>query len=108
MLRELTFEWLDGFVPVPDLEDTVTGAISDNTKPDGYKSRFWYPVKGGISELVNGFSDRIRNVHVSKKAVTIDQHRKEVVFEDATIKKFKNIKSDGFKKNIYDYGQGFE
>ena len=89
--RELTCEWLDGFVPVPDLEDTVTGAISDNTKPYGYNSRFWYPVKGGISELVNGFSDRIRNVHVSKKAVTIDQHRKEVVFEDATIKKFKNM-----------------
>ncbi|MBU1912691.1 MAG: FAD-dependent oxidoreductase [Candidatus Omnitrophica bacterium] len=89
--KELTCEWLDGFVPVPDLEDTVTGAISDNTKPYGYNSRFWYPVKGGISELVNGFSDRIRNAHVNKKAVTIDQHRKEVVFEDVTIKKFKNM-----------------
>jgi len=89
--KELTCEWLEGFVPVPDLEDTVTGAISDNTKPYGYNSRFWYPVKGGISELVNGFSDRIRNTYVNKKAVTIDQHRKEVVFEDATIKKFKNM-----------------
>ncbi len=89
--RELTCEWLDGFIPVPDLEDTVTGAISDSTKPYGYNSRFWYPVKGGISELVKGFSERIRNVYVNKKAVTIDQHRKEVVFEDATIKKFKNM-----------------
>lgn len=90
-LRELTCEWLDGFVPVPDLEDTVTGAISDNTKPYGYNSRFWYPVKGGISELVKGFSGKIRSAHVNKKAVTIDQRRKEVVFEDATIKKFKNM-----------------
>ncbi|OIO32508.1 MAG: hypothetical protein AUJ70_05415 [Candidatus Omnitrophica bacterium CG1_02_40_15] len=89
--KELTCEWLDGFVPVPDLEDTVTGAISDNTKPYGYNSRFWYPVKGGISELAKGFSERIRNIHVNKKAVTIDQHRKEVVFADATIKKFKNM-----------------
>ena len=89
--RELTCEWLDGFIPVPDLEDTVTGAISDSTKPYGYNSRFWYPVKGGISELVKGFSERIRNVYVNKKAVTIDQHRKEVVFEDAAIKKFKNM-----------------
>ena len=91
--KELTCEWLDGFVPVPDLEDTVTGAISDNTKPYGYNSRFWYPVKGGISELVKGFSERIRNTHVNKKAVTIDQHRKEIVFEDASMKKFKNLVS---------------
>lgn len=89
--RELTCEWLDGFVPVPDLEDTVTGAISDNTKPYGYNSRFWYPVKGGISELVKGFSKKIKNIHVNKKAVTIDQHRKEIVFKDGTIKKFKNL-----------------
>jgi protoporphyrinogen oxidase len=89
--KELTCDWLDGFVPVPDLEDTVAGAISDNTKPYGYNSRFWYPVKGGISELVKGFSDRIKNAHVNKKAVTIDQHRKEIVFEDAGMKKFKNL-----------------
>ena len=89
--KELTCEWLDGFVPVPDIEDTVTGAISDNTKPYGYNSRFWYPVKGGISELAKEFSGRIRNAHVNKKAVTIDQHRREVVFEDAAIKKFRNL-----------------
>jgi protoporphyrinogen oxidase len=89
--EELTCEWLDGFVPVPDLEDTVTGAISDNAKPYGYNSRFWYPVKGGISELAKEFSARIRNAHVNKKAVTIDQHRREVIFEDAAIKKFRNL-----------------
>ena len=89
--REMTCEWLDGFVPVPNLEDTVTGAISDNTKPYGYNSRFWYPVKGGISELVRGFSERVRNIYVNKRAVTIDQYRREIIFEDSTIKKFKNL-----------------
>jgi len=89
--RDMTCEWLDGFVPVPNLEDTVTGAISDNTKPYGYNSRFWYPVKGGISELVRGFSERVRNVYVNKRAVTIDQYRREIIFEDSTIKKFKNL-----------------
>ncbi|MFA5389449.1 MAG: FAD-dependent oxidoreductase [Candidatus Omnitrophota bacterium] len=89
--KEMTCEWLEGFVPVPDLEDTVAGAISDSTKPYGYNSRFWYPVKGGISELIKGFSERIKNTHVNKKAVTIDQHRKEVIFEDAAIKKYRNL-----------------
>ncbi|MBU3911104.1 MAG: FAD-dependent oxidoreductase [Candidatus Omnitrophica bacterium] len=89
--RELTCDWLDGFVPVPALEDVVTGAISSNTKLYGYNSRFWYPVKGGISEVVEGFSQSINNIHVNKRAVTIDQHRRDIVFEDGTIKKFKGL-----------------
>jgi len=88
---QLTCEWLDGFVPVPDMEDTVAGAISDNTKLYGYNSRFWYPVKNGISELVKGFMEMTRDIQVNKKAVTIDQHRREIVFEDATIMRFKNL-----------------
>ena len=89
--KELVCDWLHGFVPVPTLEDAVTGAISTNTKPYGYNSRFWYPVKGGISEVAEGFLQRINNLHLDKKVVTIDQHRKEVIFEDGTIKRFKNM-----------------
>lgn len=88
---ELTCEWLDGFVPVPSIEDVVTGAISDNTKQYGYNSRFWYPVRGGISELVKAFVERTRNMYLNKKAVTIDQYRREIIFEGATIKKFKKL-----------------
>jgi len=89
--RELGCGWLDGFVPVPTLEDAVTGAISSDTKPYGYNSRFWYPIKGGISELIDGFIERINNIHLNKKAVTIDQYRKDIIFEDGTIKRFKNL-----------------
>jgi len=89
--RELTCDWLDGFVPVPTLEDTVTGAIQEGTKPYGYNSRFWYPVKGGISELTNAFLERTRNTLLNKKAVTIDQYRREIIFEDGTIKRFKRL-----------------
>jgi len=88
---ELTCDWLDGFVPVPTLEDAVTGAISSNTKAYGYNQRFWYPVKGGIHEVAEGFSQRINNICLNKKAVTIDQRRKEMVFEDGTITKFKHL-----------------
>ncbi|MDP6685838.1 MAG: FAD-dependent oxidoreductase, partial [Candidatus Omnitrophota bacterium] len=88
---QLGCDWLDGFVPVPTLEDTVTGAISSNTKSFGYNSRFWYPVKGGISELTEGFLRRVNNVHLDKRAVTIDQYRREIVFEDGVIKRFKKL-----------------
>lgn len=88
---ELTCEWLDGFVPVPALEDVVIGAMSPNLKPYGYNSDFWYPVKGGISELAEAFSNKIRNTSFNKNAVAIDQFRREIIFEDSTIKKFKNL-----------------
>jgi len=91
--RDLTCEWLDGFVPVPTLEDAVTGAISSNTKAYGYNSRFWYPVRGGMSEVVDGFLQKVNNLRTDKKAVTIDQYRKEIVFEDGTIKRFKDLVS---------------
>lgn len=91
--KELVCDWLDGFVPVPAIEDVVTGAISSSTKPYGYNSRFWYPVKGGISAVVDGFLQKTNNLHVNKKVVTIDQHRKEIVFEDGTIKGFKHLVS---------------
>ncbi|MFA4991540.1 MAG: FAD-dependent oxidoreductase [Candidatus Omnitrophota bacterium] len=91
--KELTCEWLDGFVPVPDLEDAVTGAISDSAKPYGYNSRFWYPVKGGMEELVRGFEAGVNNAKLNKKAVTVDQRRREIVFEDASISKFKTLVS---------------
>lgn len=88
---ELTCEWLDGFVPVPELEDVITGAISSSTKLFGYNSRFWYPVKGGISEVVNGFSKNIDSLYLGKKAVSINLHKKEVVFGDGAVKTFKHL-----------------
>ncbi len=89
--RELTCEWLDGFVPVPTVEDTVTGAISSSTKPYGYNSRFWYPIKGGISGLVEVFVRKTRKVHLSKKAIKIDQCRREIIFEDGTMKRYRDL-----------------
>lgn len=90
-VSELTCDWLDGFVPVPSLEDTVTGAISDDTKAYGYNSRFWYPIKGGISELSNGLLSKIKSLYTGKRAGTIDQYRKDIIFEDGTIKKFETL-----------------
>jgi len=89
--RKLTCEWLNGFVPVPTLEDAVSGALSCNPKEYGYNTRFWYPVKGGISKLVNAFLQGIKNISLDKKAVAIDQYRREVVIKDGSIKRFNRL-----------------
>jgi len=88
---ELTCEWLDGFVPVPQLEDVIEGAILSNTKSFGYNSTFWYPLRGGISEIVKGLLKGVQNLHVNKKVTAIDQHRKEVRFADGSVKAFEQL-----------------
>ena len=91
--RDLTCEWLNGFVPIPTLEDVVSGALSSNPKEYGYNTRFWYPVKGGISKLVDAFLQGIKDVSVDKKAIRIDQHRREVIFKDGSIRRFDRLVS---------------
>lgn len=88
---QLTCEWLDGFVPVPELEDVITGAISSNTKQFGYNSTFWYPLKGGISELVKGFLKGVDHLQLNKKVTEIDTSTKEIVFADGTKKEFNHL-----------------
>ena len=55
--RTLTTEWLGRFVPKPDLEQVIRGAVSDWHDDAGYNAKFFYPVKGGIEALVNLFPD---------------------------------------------------
>ncbi|MFH1783002.1 MAG: FAD-dependent oxidoreductase [Candidatus Omnitrophota bacterium] len=89
--KDITCDWLDGFVPVPSLEDAVQGAITDNNKSYGYNSKFWYPVKGGISEIVKGFLKKVGSVHTNKEAVRIGQHKKNVLFSDGKVLDFNNL-----------------
>ncbi|MFH1478520.1 MAG: FAD-dependent oxidoreductase [Candidatus Omnitrophota bacterium] len=89
--RDITCDWLDGFIPVPSLEDTVTGAISSNTKPYGYNARFWYPIKGGISELVKSFSKTLDNVYLEKHALSIDQYNKKIHFKDKDTRRYERL-----------------
>lgn len=91
--RDLTCEWLKGFVPIPTLEDVVSGALSSNPKEHGYNTRFWYPVKGGISKLVDAFLQGIKDISLDKKAIGIDQYRREVIFKDGSIKRFDRLVS---------------
>jgi len=47
----LTTEWLQRFVPRPDLEQVVRGAFEDLPDQSGYNARFFYPRRGGIEVL---------------------------------------------------------
>ena len=53
-----------------------------------YNNFFWYPKKGGIEELIEGFSQNLNNINLNSQAKTIDLIKKKVVFKDGREESF--------------------
>lgn len=52
---DMTAEWVGQFVPRPSIEDVKRGASEDYKAEFGYNASFYYPKRGGMQNLVNGF-----------------------------------------------------
>lgn len=76
--KELTCEWLSGFIPVPSLDQILEGTLEESQRQFGYNARFWYPQKGGINQLPLGLASQLRDVYTGCAAVEIDLKKKEV------------------------------
>ncbi|MEI6631405.1 MAG: FAD-dependent oxidoreductase [bacterium] len=76
--EDLTCEWLDGFVPVPSLNDLVNGTIKEGKKQFGYNAHFWYPKKGGIASLVKALARPLDNIRTNCEVTEIDLGKREV------------------------------
>lgn len=74
--RELTCEWLDGFIPVPSLQQVIDGTIEESQRQFGYNAHFWYPKKGGISQLPKAMAAQLKNVHTGCRIAHIDLRKK--------------------------------
>jgi len=77
-LDELTCEWIDGFIPVPTLNQIIGGTIEESKQNLGYNAFFWYPKKGGISEVSQALSSQVKNIFKACKINKIDLKRKEI------------------------------
>lgn len=86
--RELTTEWLGRFVPQPNLEEFIDGALNIQSKNFGYNVTFWYPRKGGIESLISAFLSRVDNINLNKKAVKISLRKRTVSFQSGLEVKF--------------------
>lgn len=86
--RELTCEWLDGFIPVPSLSQIVEGAIDESRRQFGYNARFWYPRKGGINHLPSAFASEIAHINTDCKVSGIDLVRKEIRLASGSKERF--------------------
>lgn len=80
--RRLSSDWTERFVPVPNLEQTLEGTLTDKKILVGYNRYFWYPLKGGINELSRAFSRHIKNINTLHEATKIDILKKEIKFKN--------------------------
>ncbi len=70
--RTLTTEWLGRFVPRPDLDQVLRGALSDQRDDVGYNAKFSYPLRGGIESLVRALAAGVKKIECGVEVSGID------------------------------------
>jgi len=89
--RRLDYDWAKRFVPVPNLEQILEGTLTDKKVFIGYNRYFWYPLKGGINEIVYSFARHVKKVDTLHEATKIDILKKEIKFKNGKEIKFSKL-----------------
>jgi protoporphyrinogen oxidase len=78
--REITAAWCSRFVPLPNLEQVVAGAVGANAGKLGYNATFSYPKQGGIQTFSAALGARLdpSRVHLRASLDELDHQRREV------------------------------
>src|SRR5262249_53945099 len=79
--REITAEWCSRFVPLPNLEQVIAGAVGAGPPEMGYNQSFLYPKSGGIETFTRALTTRMTGgeVHTRTSPDQVDWRRREVV-----------------------------
>jgi protoporphyrinogen oxidase len=83
--REITAAWCSRFVPLPNLEQVVAGAVGAGPPEMGYNVSFLYPKSGGIEVFTRALQTRMGaggqrgDVHIGADPDVVDWRRREVV-----------------------------
>ncbi len=79
--REITADWCSRFVPLPNLEQVVSGAVGAKAGALGYNASFLYPRQGGIETFASALAGRLdpTRVHTATSLDELDFQRREVV-----------------------------
>ncbi|HWC96725.1 MAG TPA: FAD-dependent oxidoreductase [Candidatus Sulfopaludibacter sp.] len=84
-LNEMETSWLDGRVPMPDLEEMIEGALSPSPKPMGPNARFGYPLRGGFQALMDGWMPKLKgDVLLNHRVASISPTQHIARLQDGT------------------------
>jgi len=82
-LDQIETSWLEGRVPLPDLEQMIEGALEPVARPMGPNARFGYPLRGGFQALMNGFLPHLRGrIECDAQVLRIDPAQRIVLLSD--------------------------
>jgi protoporphyrinogen oxidase len=73
------------FIPKVDIKDVISGAIKSDDKSVGYNTTFYYPIEGGIMDLINRLASGIE-IEVNKNVEEINVKGSRVITERNEIK----------------------
>jgi protoporphyrinogen oxidase len=78
--REITAAWSARFVPLPNLEQVIAGAVGAGPPELGYNQSFLYPTEGGIETFTRALAGRLAGGQVSTGTSpdAVDWRRREV------------------------------
>jgi protoporphyrinogen oxidase len=82
--REITAAWCSRFVPLPNLEQVIAGAVGAGPPELGYNQSFLYPKAGGIETFTHALTTRMGTagaggrIHTRSDPDAIDWQRREL------------------------------
>lgn len=87
--RELTCGWLmvnPKYVPSPNIQEVVIGALGEQRKGFGYNVYFYYPQRGGIQRLPDAFKAKIKNLKLRGSLSKVNIREKVAYFNGGKFK----------------------
>ncbi|MCL6596319.1 MAG: FAD-dependent oxidoreductase [Firmicutes bacterium] len=92
-LEEMGWDWLNGRVPQPNLEEIIDGALRPQPKPMGPNARFGYPLHGGFEALMRGWLKHLDcgRIWLNTAVVAIDLARQEATMSDGRVVHFEHL-----------------
>jgi len=84
---EVTAEWTQRFVPIPDVAQIIDGALGRFSASMGYNATFLYPAEGGIESLPKAFESRLdqKRIFLNTRPGAINTHEKQAEVEGERI-----------------------
>ncbi|OGS27609.1 MAG: hypothetical protein A2297_04230 [Elusimicrobia bacterium RIFOXYB2_FULL_48_7] len=83
--ERLTTDWINIFIPQPDVKDVIDGAFREQDKTFGYNASFYYPEKGGIQALIDSLSGKISNIRMNSPVTSINLKERFAITGDRKI-----------------------
>lgn len=90
---KITTEWISGFVPEPNLEEIIEGALTEKIEEIGYNAEFWYPTNGGIEKLPLAFANHVNNINLNTEVKRINISKNSLITAYGEEFKYNNLVS---------------